>query len=268
MTSDKSIVNSAPVNHIVSLLFETPSTRTKFGFEVAAHSLGARAISLDGATSRLASGESMEDSLHTLFQMTEEIADQIAVVRTRQALNNIDLTNTCVVNAGDAHEHPTQALVDLFTIATLMKQDLANLTDFTLYCCAGQGALLRPIVSLAWLLDTLGIGKIVLYSETALPDLELPRVIKVGGWSPEATAGPAFGYLIESFDDEGNLRRSDWVVQRIKELSALPCLHPLPRLEADELAIRDESSDNPVALQLNFQIPVKRAVLSWLRMAN
>ena len=263
MATEERAANTNPLSQTVSLLFESPSTRTKFGFELAALELGARTIDLNGSTSRLASGESLEDSLHTMQQMSEHIT----VVRTRQALATMDLDGMRVINAGDAMEHPTQALVDLFSIATLMNQSLRDLGDFTLYCCIGQGGPLRPIVSLAWLLETLGRGRILLFAEQDLPELNLPRLSKVCKWSPsisDASGNPAFGYIVESFSAQGNLQRSDWVAERLKEMADLPNLHPLPRLEAKELTIKDSTPGNAVSTQLKLQIPVKKSTLRWI----
>jgi|GEM_PF-3715433 len=233
----------------VSLLFESPSTRTKFGFELAAQGLGAQTISLGSAASRLASGESLEDTLHTLTQMS----DQIVVVRTHTSLSQLQLKDSRVVNAGDSEEHPTQALVDLFTIASLMDRPLQELADFTIYCCAGSGAPLRPIVSLCWLLQTLRKGEVVLISETPLPHLELPRLQIVESWSPPSADKTAFGYVLESFSEQGNIQPSSWVEKRLLEMAVLPNLHPLPRLQARDVVIKDTTfSSNPL-----FQTPTR-----------
>jgi len=255
-----SLADPPSLGSSVVLLFESPSTRTKFGFEQAALELGAQTISLDSNGSRLASGESLRDSLDTVSQMS----DQILVVRTRASLDRLQLPATRVVNAGDADEHPTQALVDLFTIATLIGQPLNKIRDFTIYCCAGRGAPLRPIVSLCWLLQTLGRGEVILYSELPLEDLQLPRLRIVDDWSLPHDHTTAFGYVLESFDAQGNIQPSPWVRKRLLEMANLPTLHPLPRLEAKNLVIRDSDPTNPVSTQLRLQVPVKKSALLWM----
>ena len=258
---ESALSDSTPVlSSNVALLFDSPSTRTKFGFEHAAHKLGARTICLDGTGSRLASGESLRDSLHTLQQMS----DQIIVVRTRAPLSQLDLGDIRVINAGDAEEHPTQALVDLFTIATLLGQPLSEIGDFTIYCCAGRGAPIRPIVSLCWLLQTLGKGRVLINSELPLSNLDLPRLSIVDSRTSPSDQRATFGYVLESFDEDGNIQPSAWVNAQLREMSSLQNLHPLPRLEATNVVIKDEDLKNPVSTQLKLQVPVKMSALLWV----
>lgn len=192
------------------------------------------------------------------------MSDQIIAVRTRAPLSHLQLDGTRAINAGDAEEHPTQALVDLFTIATLMGQPLAEVGDFTIYCCAGKGAPLGPIVSLCWLLQTPGKGRVVITSELPLRNLELPRLYTTQSWTPPSDDETAFGYVLESFDENGNIQPSTWVKKRFLEMANLQNLHPLPRLEARDLVISDEDPTNPVATQLRLQVPVKMGALLWM----
>ncbi|WP_226579988.1 aspartate carbamoyltransferase catalytic subunit [Halobacillus litoralis] len=97
-------------------LFLEPSTRTKSSFHVAERKLGMEVMELDRADSSLTKGESFYDTLKTL----ESIGVELAVVRQSEAGLLQKCTkglNLSVINAGDGcGEHPTQSLLDLYTI--------------------------------------------------------------------------------------------------------------------------------------------------------
>ncbi len=103
-------------NRIVCTAFFEPSTRTRLSFEAAAHRLGAQVIGFaDASTTSGRKGETLEDTGRVLSGYSDLIVtrhfDAGAAVRLATGA-------TCpVVNAGDgAGEHPTQTLVDLFTL--------------------------------------------------------------------------------------------------------------------------------------------------------
>lgn len=97
-------------------LFLEPSTRTRTSFELAAKRLSADVINFQASTSAIVKGEGLKDTAETLEAMNADLA----VIRHSAAgaahfLSRVSRLG--VVNAGDgAHEHPTQALLDLFTI--------------------------------------------------------------------------------------------------------------------------------------------------------
>jgi aspartate carbamoyltransferase catalytic subunit len=100
----------------VALTFFEPSTRTKLSFELAAKRLSADVFSFQTSSSSLKKGESLLDTLRTI----EAMGVQMYVVRhgcsgVPQFLQQN--TDAIIINAGDGkHEHPTQALLDSFTI--------------------------------------------------------------------------------------------------------------------------------------------------------
>ena len=100
---------------VVTLFFE-PSTRTRTSFEVAAKWLGADVVNLSVAQSSVAKGESFVDTARTI----EAAGADVIVIRHAMAGAPKLLAETVrcsVINAGDgAHEHPTQGLLDLYTI--------------------------------------------------------------------------------------------------------------------------------------------------------
>jgi aspartate carbamoyltransferase catalytic subunit len=97
-------------------LFVEPSTRTRISFELAAQRLTADVINFSADTSSLKKGESLRDTVRNLEAMN---ADILVIRHTAAGAPHFiaRFLQTCVVNAGDgAHEHPTQALLDVFTI--------------------------------------------------------------------------------------------------------------------------------------------------------
>jgi aspartate carbamoyltransferase catalytic subunit len=100
---------------VIHLFFEA-STRTRLSFELAARRLGADAVSIAAQTSSVQKGESLLDTLNTLVAMRPD-----AIVMRHSASGAPHFLarhlDTPILNAGDGtHEHPTQALLDAFTI--------------------------------------------------------------------------------------------------------------------------------------------------------
>lgn len=100
---------------IVSLFFE-PSTRTRGSFELAAKRLSADTINMSGSGSSLSKGETIVDMAKNIEAMNVDliiVRHSVAGVPHKLAEN----LNASVVNAGDGcRSHPTQALLDMFTI--------------------------------------------------------------------------------------------------------------------------------------------------------
>jgi aspartate carbamoyltransferase catalytic subunit len=96
--------------------FVEPSTRTRTSFELAAHRLSADVINISATTSSLTKGETLKDTARNL----EALHADILVLRHSSAGAPQFLAQrlkSSVINAGDgAHEHPTQGLLDIFTI--------------------------------------------------------------------------------------------------------------------------------------------------------
>ena len=107
---------------IVNLFLE-PSTRTRMAFDMAAKRLSADVISFDAASSSTTKGETLRDTAQNIQALQ---ADMI-VIRHAAAGSPLYLSRILdipVINAGDgAHEHPTQGLLDTFT----MKEHLGSL---------------------------------------------------------------------------------------------------------------------------------------------
>ncbi len=100
---------------VVNLFFE-PSTRTRTSFEIAGKRLSADVVNFSPSSSSLKKSESIVDTAMTLDAMDPDaviVRHAVAGVPKRIA----DVLDAPVINAGDgAHEHPTQALLDLYTV--------------------------------------------------------------------------------------------------------------------------------------------------------
>ena len=100
---------------IANLFFEN-STRTKISFELAQKRLGADVINFSSSSSSVKKGESLIDTVNNILAMKVDMI----VLRHPNPGSSILLskhTKSCIINAGDgSHEHPTQALLDSFSI--------------------------------------------------------------------------------------------------------------------------------------------------------
>jgi len=100
---------------IINLFFE-PSTRTRTSFEIAGKRLSADVINISASTSSVTKGESLLDTAYNLEAMNPDI---LVIRHSSSGVPQMIASHIkCpVINAGDgAHEHPTQALLDLLTI--------------------------------------------------------------------------------------------------------------------------------------------------------
>ncbi len=121
---DKKPRNILQGKSIITIFFEN-STRTKSSFEIAAKRLGANVISLDISKSSSSKGETLFDTAANLDAMGP---DAIVVRHKNAGVPKIlsNYVNCPIINGGDgSHAHPTQALLDLFTI----KQYVKNVKD-------------------------------------------------------------------------------------------------------------------------------------------
>ncbi len=113
---------------VVTNMFFEPSTRTRSSFELAAKRLSADILNFSPGSSSLSKGETILDTAKTYLAMGTDIM----VIRHKQAgvpqaiaaeMDRLE-TGVCVLNGGDGqHEHPSQGLLDLFTLCCLLDSD-------------------------------------------------------------------------------------------------------------------------------------------------
>lgn len=111
-------------NKIMASLFYEPSTRTRFSFEAAMSRLGGRILTTEHAKefSSAIEGESLEDTIRVLNEYVDMIvlrSNEVGGARRASAVSHIP-----IINAGDGKggQHPTQALLDLYTIFREIKK--------------------------------------------------------------------------------------------------------------------------------------------------
>ena len=112
---------------VVATLFFEPSTRTRLSFESAVQKLGGSIIGFtDAGSSSVSKGETVKDTIKTVAQYADLIVMRHPVEGSSRWASEV--SEVPIVNAGDgANQHPTQCLLDLFTIRQTQKK-LENLT--------------------------------------------------------------------------------------------------------------------------------------------
>jgi aspartate carbamoyltransferase catalytic subunit len=154
---------------VVNLFFED-STRTRISFEVAAKRLSADVINFAAKGSSISKGESLKDTALTL----EALGADAVVVRhgasgAPHRLAASEWTNCAVINAGDGtHEHPTQALLDAFTLRHHLRSGEGDLEGLSV-AIVGDILHSRVARSNVALLGTLGANVTVVAPPTLMP---------------------------------------------------------------------------------------------------
>jgi aspartate carbamoyltransferase catalytic subunit len=154
---------------IVNLFFED-STRTRISFEAAAKRLSADVINFSAKGSSVSKGESLKDTAQTLQAMG---ADAVVIRHgssgAAKRLADSQWISASVVNAGDGtHEHPTQALLDAFTIKSHLKPDAPDLSGLRIVI-VGDILHSRVARSNVLLLNKLGAKVTLVAPPTLLP---------------------------------------------------------------------------------------------------
>ncbi len=152
-------------------LFLEPSTRTRTSFELAGKYLGADVVSINAGTSSIVKGESLRDTLRTIEAMGVD-----AIVMRHKAEGAAEyaakVVSPVIINAGDgAHAHPSQGLLDLFTIEQF-KGRIAGLK------VAIVGDILHSRVARS---DVYGLTKLGAEVHLAGPKTLLPRFFSFDG---------------------------------------------------------------------------------------
>jgi aspartate carbamoyltransferase catalytic subunit len=157
---------------VVNLFFED-STRTRISFEAAAKRLSADVINFAAKGSSVSKGESLKDTAQTLAAMgADAVVVRHGASGAPQVLAMSGWIDAGVVNAGDGtHEHPTQALLDAFTIRRRFFGSDARGRDLSGLAVVIVGDVLHSRVarSNAWLLTALGATVTLVAPPTLLP---------------------------------------------------------------------------------------------------
>jgi aspartate carbamoyltransferase catalytic subunit len=154
---------------VVNLFFED-STRTRISFEAASKRLSADVINFSAKGSSVSKGESLKDTAQTLQSMG---ADAVVIRHGSSGAPHLLATrnwiDAVVINAGDGtHEHPTQALLDAYTIRKHLRENEGDLSGIKV-AIVGDILHSRVARSNAILLKTLGATPIMVAPPTLLP---------------------------------------------------------------------------------------------------
>ncbi|MEH3088866.1 MAG: aspartate carbamoyltransferase catalytic subunit [Microbacterium arborescens] len=265
---------------VVNLFFED-STRTRISFEAASKRLSADVINFSAKGSSVSKGESLQDTAQTLQAMgADAVVIRHGASGAPQTLATSGWISAGVVNAGDGtHAHPTQALLDAFTIrkrffgAGSRGRDLAGLR----VTIVGDILHSRVARSNVWLLTTLGAEVTLVAPPTLVPQDVSAWPVRVVYDLDEAIAdGPDALMMLRIqlermnaayFPTEREYSRT-WGLDAAR-LAALPAdsivLHPGPMNRGMEISTAAADSPRSTVLeQVANGVSVRMAVLYLL----
>lgn len=151
-------------------LFAEDSTRTRISFEAAAKRLSADVINFSAKGSSVSKGESLKDTAQTLQAMgADAVVIRHSASGAAQRLADLEWMTGSVINAGDgSHEHPSQALLDAFTIRKHLGRGGRDLAGLRI-AIVGDVLHSRVARSNVLLLSMLGAHVVLVAPPTLLP---------------------------------------------------------------------------------------------------
>lgn len=261
---------------LIATSFLENSTRTKHSFAVAIRRLGGLYLDFNAETSSLKKGESLEETFLTLFYQGVDLCVFRSSVshQLSEFKENLPIK---LVNGGDGvNEHPTQALLDLFTLLELSP----NLEGKTI-SIIGDNIHSRVGHSLIKLLPQFGMKVILCGPKSYLPEEStLPSGVTVSSLRDETVLKSDFIYLLRIQKErhgQGQNQEYDHYLENhgvslalLKKLGKLiPILHPGPAnigVELDHDLIK--SSLYKGYLQVTNSIPVRMAIIEAMLLNN
>jgi aspartate carbamoyltransferase catalytic subunit len=255
-------------NRILALLFFEPSTRTQLSFDSAMKRLGGSTLSLTSEESSVLKGETLADTI----KVVEGYADAIVLRHPKEGAARMasEISRIPIINGGDgAGHHPTQTLLDLYTIkkeSHLDNLDIALLGDlkygrtahslaYALNMFDANIALVAPegLQMPKHIVDTLNSVRLVEEVDEVIRDVDVLYVTRI---QKERFPDPT-EYLRVAKSYRLTLR----VLERVRE--NLIIMHPLPRV--DEIAPEvDQTKHARYFKQAFYGIPVRMALLAIL----
>jgi aspartate carbamoyltransferase catalytic subunit len=259
---------------ILSTIFFEPSTRTRLSFEAAMNRLGGSVVGFsDPEITSLKKGETLADTI----RMVESYSDVIVLRHPMEGAAKLaaNFTEKPLINAGDgAGQHPTQTLLDLFTIWT-EKKEIGNKNVVLL----GDLKYGRTVHSLAYALAMFGANLTFVAPEV----LQMPKEIveHVEGQGGSYTSTNALEDAIEAadvlyvtriqrerFPDAAEYEKvagmyrvdNDILAKASKDIIVM---HPLPRVT--EIAPEVDTTEHAIYFKQAFNgVPVRMALLSLI----
>jgi len=255
-------------------LFVEPSTRTRTSFELAATRLGADVVSIDSGSSSFRKGETLKDTGQVLQAMK---ADFVILRHSAAGAPQFlaERLEAHLVNAGDgAHEHPTQALLDAFTMRERLGEK-RGWKDLHVVIC-GDILFSRVARSNVWALRKLGarvtlVGPTTLVPEifselgvavahdfdSVLPDADVIMLLRIQHERQQRTFFPSVGEYVSLFGLHMDRFR--------KCKPGVLIMHPGPINRGVEIASELADGPNSTVLdQVQNGLAVRMAVLHLL----
>jgi aspartate carbamoyltransferase catalytic subunit len=255
----------------VITLFYEPSTRTRISFEIAAKRLSADTINISASTSSYVKGETLKDTAKNL----ESMKPDVIIIRHSMPGAPHMLAKTIyssVINGGDgAHEHPTQALLDLFTMrqkkgkidglkiaiigdiahSRVARSNIFALKHFnTEIICSGPPTMMPPY------LESLGV-KVEYNIDRAVSNADVIMMLRI----QKERGGISYIPSIKEYSTMYGLKKEH--LTKAKEDVII--MHPGPMNRGIE--IMDEVADGPYSVildQVENGVAVRMAVLYLL----
>jgi len=258
---------------VVNLFFE-PSTRTRISFELAEKRLSADTINFSKATSSVQKGESLKDTIQNI----EAMRTDMVVIRHSSPGAAYFLTQCCnskVINAGDgAHSHPTQGLLDLFTIrekyniikglrvliiGDIKHSRVARSNIWGFRKLGAQVAICGPSTLLPYEVEKMGVDVFTDLDE-ALEGIDVLNILRIQTERQDAGYFPTLREYTELYGINS---------ERLKRLNVgFTIMHPGPMNRGVEITVDvAESTDSAILEQVTTGVAIRMAAL-YLLMAN
>lgn len=266
---------------VVNLFFED-STRTRISFELAAKRLSADVINFSAKGSSLSKGESLKDTAQTLEAMgADAVVIRHSASGAAHTLAHSGWIEGSIINAGDGtHEHPTQALLDAFTIRKRFfgSESLGKTLEGIKVAIVGDILHSRVARSNLLLLKTLGAQIVLVGPPTLIPsaiahwDVEVSHSLDVA--IQEFNPNVVMMLRIQSERMSGSYLPSEREFSRIWGMNSdrlalmdhsSIVMHPGPMNRGLEIDAKSADSPQSTVLdQVTNGVAVRMAVLFWL----
>lgn len=270
-------VKKAPtlIGKTVVTLFYEPSTRTRISFEIAAKRLSADVVNIAAGSSSIVKGESLVDTGKTLEAMK---ADYIIIRHSMAGAPDILARNlnASVINAGDGfHEHPTQGLLDLYTmyekkksfeglnvllVGDILHSRVAKSNIWALTKMGAKVAVVGPPTLIPKQIESLGV-KIHYDLDEAIREADVVNILRIQLERQQEHLFPSVHEYVELYQVTKE--------RLAKAKRDVLVMHPGPMNRGIEIS--SDIADSPAAVineQVTNGIAVRMAVLYLLKPAK
>ena len=258
---------------ILGLMFFEPSTRTKMSFETSMKRLSGECIGFESSgSSSVSKGESIADTA----KMFEGYSDALVIRHELEGVTKFisDVVDVPVINAGDgAGQHPTQTLLDLYTI----KNEIGQIDNLKI-ALIGDLKFGRTVHSLSYALGLFKNVKIYLISP---PELKMPQEVlhDIEGTNVEYEEVDSIEEILDDvnvlyvtriqkerfadINDYLKIKGAYVLNKKLVEGKDLIIMHPLPRIDEIDIDV-DNTKYNKYFTQATNAVPIRMAILKTL----